>query len=35
MTLAEKLNRLFGTVHPPGRGEYSYEEVAAAIRERG
>jgi transcriptional regulator with XRE-family HTH domain len=35
VTLAEKLDRLFGTVHPPGRGEYSYEEVAAAIRERG
>ncbi|MET7426705.1 XRE family transcriptional regulator [Dactylosporangium sp. NPDC005555] len=35
MTLAEKLDRLFGTVHPPGRGEYSYEEVATAIRERG
>lgn len=35
MTLAEKLDRLFGTVHPPGRGEYTYEEVAAAIRDRG
>jgi transcriptional regulator with XRE-family HTH domain len=35
VTLAEKLDRLFGTVHPPGRGEYSYEEVASAIRERG
>ena len=35
MTLAEKLDRLFSTVHPPGRGEYSYEEVAATIRERG
>ncbi len=35
MTLAEKLDRLFGTVHPPGRGEYSYEEFAAAIRDRG
>jgi transcriptional regulator with XRE-family HTH domain len=35
VTLAEKLDRLFGTVHPPGRSEYSYEEVAAAIRDRG
>ena len=35
MTLAEQLDRLFSTVHPPGRGEYTYEEVAAAIRARG
>ncbi|GAA3451872.1 helix-turn-helix domain-containing protein [Dactylosporangium matsuzakiense] len=34
-TLADKLDRLFRTVHPAGRGEYTYEEVAAAIRERG
>jgi transcriptional regulator with XRE-family HTH domain len=34
-TLAEKLNLLFRTIHPRGRGEYSSEEVAAAIRARG
>ncbi len=34
-TLAEKLDHLFRTVHPPGRGEYSFQEVADAIRARG
>lgn len=34
-TLAEKLNRLFRTVHPRGRGEYSHEEVVEGIRQRG
>jgi transcriptional regulator with XRE-family HTH domain len=34
-SLAERLDRLFRTVHPAGRGEYSYEEVASAIRDRG
>ncbi len=34
-TLSEKLNHLFETVHPAGRGPYSNEEVAASIRERG
>ena len=34
-TLAEKLTRLFSTVHPRGRPEYTSEEVADAIRERG
>ncbi|MCP2259758.1 hypothetical protein LX15_003464 [Streptoalloteichus tenebrarius] len=34
-TLAEKLNHLFETVHPAGRGPYSNEEVAAAIRDQG
>jgi transcriptional regulator with XRE-family HTH domain len=34
-TLAEKLDHLFRTVHPRNRGEYSYEEVAEAIRRRG
>jgi transcriptional regulator with XRE-family HTH domain len=34
-SLAGKLDHLFRTVHPAGRGEYSYEEVAAGIRERG
>lgn len=33
--LADKLNHLFATVHPAGRGPYSNEEVAAAIRDRG
>ena len=35
LTLAEKLDRLFKTAHPRGRGEYSYEEVAEGIRRRG
>jgi transcriptional regulator with XRE-family HTH domain len=34
-TLSEKLNHLFETVHPAGRGPYSNEEVATSIRERG
>lgn len=34
-TLAWKLDRLFKTIHPAGRGEYSAEEVARAIGERG
>lgn len=34
-TLADKLTRLFSTVHPRGRSEYTSEEVADAIRERG
>jgi transcriptional regulator with XRE-family HTH domain len=34
-SLAERLDRLFRTVHPAGRGEYTYEEVAAGIREQG
>jgi transcriptional regulator with XRE-family HTH domain len=33
-TLAEKIDRLFGTVHP-AKGEYSHEDVATAIREAG
>jgi len=33
-TLAEKLDRLFQTVHPAD-GEYTHEEVASAIREAG
>jgi transcriptional regulator with XRE-family HTH domain len=33
--LAQKLDHLFRTVHPGTRGEYSFEEVAAAIRGRG
>lgn len=33
-TLAEKLNHLFATVHPPGRGEYTFEEVAEGIAGR-
>src|SRR5258706_13749135 len=35
MTLAAKLDRLFRTVRPQSQGEYTYEEVATAIRERG
>jgi hypothetical protein len=34
-SFAERLDRLFRAVHPAGRGEYSYEEVAAAIRAEG
>jgi transcriptional regulator with XRE-family HTH domain len=34
-TLAAKLDRLFRIVHPPGRGEYTYEEVAAALKAQG
>jgi transcriptional regulator with XRE-family HTH domain len=34
-TLAEKINHLFHTIHPSGRGEHSNEEVAAAIRKNG
>lgn len=34
-TLAEKLDHLFRTMHPRGRGEYSCEEVAEALRKRG
>lgn len=33
--LADRLDRLFRTVHPAGRGEYTYDEVATAIREDG
>jgi transcriptional regulator with XRE-family HTH domain len=35
MTLAGKLERLFRTVRPTGRREYSLEEAALAIRRRG
>jgi len=34
-TLAEKLDHLFRTVHPPGRGEYTYEEVASGMAGAG
>lgn len=34
-TLAEKLDHLFRTVHPRGRGPYGYAEVAKALEERG
>ena len=34
-TLAEKLDQLFRTMHPRGRDEYSYREVAAGIRAQG
>jgi transcriptional regulator with XRE-family HTH domain len=33
--LAEKLDRLFKAVHPRGRGEFTYREVAVGIHERG
>lgn len=34
-TLAEKLNHLFATVHPSGRGEFTLDEVAEAINKHG
>lgn len=34
-SLADRLNRLFTKVHPTGRGPYSNEEVAQAIRRNG
>lgn len=34
-SLADRLNHLFDTVHPAGRGPYSNEEVAAAIEAQG
>lgn len=33
-TLAEKINRLFETVHPPDRGPYSNAEVEGALAQR-
>lgn len=33
--LAQRLNRLFETVHPRGRGPFSNEEVARAVRDQG
>jgi transcriptional regulator with XRE-family HTH domain len=35
LTLAAKLDRLFRTIHPPNKAEYSFEDVASAIREAG
>lgn len=34
-TFGERLNRLFETVHPPGRGPHSLQEVAKAINDDG
>lgn len=34
-TLADRLDYLMRTVHPPGRGEYTHEEVAAEIAAQG
>jgi transcriptional regulator with XRE-family HTH domain len=34
-TLAQKLDRLFRTVHPRDRGEFTYDEVAGAIQKTG
>ena len=33
-TLADRLNHLFATVHPPDRKEYTVDEVANALRDR-
>lgn len=35
MTLAKKLDRLFDTIHPGGRGEFTYQEVADGIATQG
>lgn len=34
-TFAERLTHLFDTVHPPGRGPHSLQEVAAAVNDEG
>ncbi len=34
-SLAEKVDQLFQTVHPSGRGEYTFEEVARGLEDRG
>jgi len=34
LTLADKLNHLFATMHPP-KGEYTHEQVATAIEQAG
>ncbi|MFG3253277.1 helix-turn-helix domain-containing protein [Streptomyces sp. NPDC048172] len=34
-SLADKIDRLFETIHPKGRGPYSYKEVEAGIRDQG
>jgi transcriptional regulator with XRE-family HTH domain len=34
-SLARKIDRLFRTIYPRGRGEYSFEEVAEAIQAKG
>ncbi|UGY91963.1 helix-turn-helix domain-containing protein [Streptomyces gobiensis] len=33
-TIAQKLDHLIGTVHPPGRGPLSYMEIAERIKEK-
>ncbi|MFN8632891.1 MAG: helix-turn-helix domain-containing protein [Chloroflexota bacterium] len=35
ISLSQKLDHLFRTVHPSERGEYTFEEVAEEIRARG
>ena len=34
-TLADKIDHLFRTIHPRDRDEFGYDEVAAAIQDRG
>jgi transcriptional regulator with XRE-family HTH domain len=34
-SLADKIDHLFKTVHPAGRGEYTYKEVADSLRAGG
>lgn len=35
LSLAQKIDHLFLTVHPKNRGPYSHEEVASAIKKSG
>ena len=35
MTFAARLNRLFDTVYPPGRGAHTSAEVIAALKAEG
>jgi len=35
MTFAARLNRLFDTVYPPGRGPHTSAEVIAALKAEG
>jgi transcriptional regulator with XRE-family HTH domain len=34
-SLAEKIDHLFATIRPPGGGEFTFEQVAEAISQRG
>jgi transcriptional regulator with XRE-family HTH domain len=34
-TLAERINRLFATIHPPDRGPYTSTELVSTMKSRG